>query len=232
MHYYKKEIGDYHKKAGRLTMLQHGAYNLLIDSCYDREIFPTMEEAIDWLWASSKEEIEAIEFVLGKFFKLIDGVYVQNHIREDIDKYHANAATNKRIAIDREAKKREESTKRVPLVNEQAPNQEPLTKNHKPKEKKIAFEEFYISYPRKTQKTNAQSSWKKLTLTEQEEAIKQLPAHISSEQWQEKKYIPHPATWLNQKRWEDELVIKGNNTAALNGWTEADREAARRQLQS
>jgi len=138
MHYYKKNIGDYHKKAGRLTMLQHGAYTLLIDSCYDREQFPTMEEAIDWLWASSKEEIEAVEFVLSKFFTLNDGVFVQNHIEEDLDKYHKNAETNKRIALEREAKRRDKRTKRAQTVNESPPNQEPLTKepeNHKPSTK-------------------------------------------------------------------------------------------------
>ena len=43
MHYFKRNIGDYHKKAGRLSMLEHGAYTLLIDSCYDRERFPTMD---------------------------------------------------------------------------------------------------------------------------------------------------------------------------------------------
>lgn len=88
MHYYKRNIGDYHKKAGRLSMLQHGAYTLLIDSCYDREKFPTKEEAIDWAWASSKEEIEAVEFVLKKFFKLEDGVYIQKQIKENIDAWH------------------------------------------------------------------------------------------------------------------------------------------------
>ena len=39
MHYFKFNIGDYHKKAGRLSMLQHGAYTLLIHACYDREKF-------------------------------------------------------------------------------------------------------------------------------------------------------------------------------------------------
>jgi len=29
MHYFKRNIGDYHKKAGRLSMLEHGAYTLL-----------------------------------------------------------------------------------------------------------------------------------------------------------------------------------------------------------
>ena len=88
MHYYERNIGDYHRKAGRLNILQHGVYNLLIDACYDRETFPTLEEAIDWVWAASPEEIEAVKFVLKKFFKQNeDGVYIQKHIQEDLNKY-------------------------------------------------------------------------------------------------------------------------------------------------
>lgn len=138
MHYYKRNIGDYHKKAGRLTMLQHGAYTLLMDSCYDREQFPTREEAIDWLWASTKEEIEAVEFVLGRFFTLDGDVYVQQRIKEELDSYHEKAKTNKRIAIEREAKRKINKTKKhEPCtdgehdVNEPSPNQEPRTNNHK-----------------------------------------------------------------------------------------------------
>lgn len=130
MHYYKKNIGDYHKKAGRLSMLQHGAYTLLIDSCYDRERFPTLEEAIDWCWASTDEEIAAVTFVVNKFFTEEGGVFIQNRIQEEIDRYHENSKTNKRIALEREAKKREKSTKRERIVNEAPPNQEPLTINH------------------------------------------------------------------------------------------------------
>lgn len=88
MHYYERNIGDYHRKAGRLNILQHGVYNLLIDACYDRERFPTLEEAIDWVWAETEEEIEAVKFVLKKFFKLNgDDQYVQTHIEEDLNQY-------------------------------------------------------------------------------------------------------------------------------------------------
>lgn len=137
MHYYKRNIGDYAKKAGRLSMLQHGAYTLLIDSCYDREQFPTLEEAIDWTWASSAAEIEAVEFVLRKFFVLEDGRYVQKRIQEEISEYHEKAATNARIANEREAKRRSNNTNRTRTVHEPSPqehetppNQEPITKNH------------------------------------------------------------------------------------------------------
>ena len=133
MHYYKRNLGDYAKKAGRLTMLQHGSYTLLIDSCYDREVFPTLEQALEWTWASTESEVEAVKFVLSRFFTLDkDGCYVQDRILQELLEYHAKADTNKRIAIERETKRREKSTNREQSVNEPPPNHKPITNNHKP----------------------------------------------------------------------------------------------------
>ena len=119
-------------------MLQHGAYTLLIDSCYDRERFPTLNDAIEWTWASTKEEVEAVQFVLSRFFNEKDGVFIQKRIQEEIDEYHGKALTNKRIAQEREAKRKQTLTKRTRIVDdtfdvsdEPPPNQEPITKNHK-----------------------------------------------------------------------------------------------------
>lgn len=134
MHYYKRNIGDYSKKAGRLSMAQHGAYTLLIDACYDREQFPTEHEAIDWTWASSTEEVEAVKFVLSKFFTLVDGRYVQSRIQEELNDYHGKAETNARIAREREAKRRESYTNRGRTVNEAPPNHKPITTNQEPEE--------------------------------------------------------------------------------------------------
>jgi uncharacterized protein YdaU (DUF1376 family) len=135
MHYFKRNIGDYHKKAGRLSMVEHGAYTLLMDACYDREQFPTLEQAYDWCWARSDEEKAAVRFVLEKFFVSQDGVYSQSRIQDEIDKYHENSSTNARIAREREEKRR---TNREPTVNESDTNrhltinQEPLTTNQEP----------------------------------------------------------------------------------------------------
>jgi uncharacterized protein YdaU (DUF1376 family) len=90
LHYYKRNIGDYHKKAGRLSILQHGIYCLLLDAIYDREVFPTKAEAIDWLWVSSEEEEQALDFVLMKFFVEVDGKYQQKRIARELKAYKAN----------------------------------------------------------------------------------------------------------------------------------------------
>ena len=139
MHWYKRNIGDYYKKAGRLSMQQHGAYTLLIDACYDREQFPTMEQAIEWVWASTSEEVEAVNFVLTRFFTEIDGVFVQSRIRDELADYSDKAEKNRQIALEREAKRREKRTTqhepctKAPRVeHESPPNQEPITSNQEP----------------------------------------------------------------------------------------------------
>ncbi|WP_180076887.1 YdaU family protein [Acinetobacter sp. YH12251] len=139
MHYYKRNIGDYAKKAGRLSMLEHGAYTLLMDAIYDRETFPTLEEALDWAWARDEAEIAAVKFVLTKFFELQnDGRYVQKRICDELMDYKAKAETNARIAKQREEKRK---SKNEPSRNvheaceekhEPSPNHKPLTINQEP----------------------------------------------------------------------------------------------------
>ncbi|TXH46545.1 MAG: DUF1376 domain-containing protein [Desulfurellales bacterium] len=135
MHYYKRNIGDYAKKAGRLSMLEHGAYTLLLDSCYDREQFPTEREAIEWCWARTDEEIAAVRFVLARFFTKRGDVYVQTRVEEELAGYKEKSETNKRIATEREAKR----TNRARVVSETSeteheapPNHKPLTTNQEP----------------------------------------------------------------------------------------------------
>jgi hypothetical protein len=69
------------------------------------------------------------------------------------------------------------------------------------------FNDFWVLYPRKISKRVAEKSWSKLTAQEQSDALEAIPNHLKY--WKikntETEYIPHPATWLNQGRWEDEL---------------------------
>ena len=71
-----------------------------------------------------------------------------------------------------------------------------------------SFMAFWKQYPRKKNKQQAMKAWRKMTDSERDLAIAALPAHV--EHWRtgkvEEQYIPHGSTWLNGKRWEDELV--------------------------
>jgi hypothetical protein len=71
-----------------------------------------------------------------------------------------------------------------------------------------AFSEFWSCYPKKKAKGSAERAWVKIKPNEQ------LSAHIiaaverakTSFDWRKEggMFIPHPATWLNNKGWEDE----------------------------
>jgi hypothetical protein len=74
----------------------------------------------------------------------------------------------------------------------------------------MSFDDFWSKYPRKVAKKTAMQSFAKLPMDEQELAIDALETHL--EYWRIKEtdtdFIPHPATWLNQGRYFDELEIK------------------------
>lgn len=71
------------------------------------------------------------------------------------------------------------------------------------------FALFWVNYPRKIGKGAARKAWQKIKDPQAViEKIKvKLPLQMESEQWVKDngQYIPHPATYINQERWEDEI---------------------------
>jgi len=70
------------------------------------------------------------------------------------------------------------------------------------------FDRFYKLYPKKIGKQKAKEAWKKQNsyLPEISVIIRAVKKQIKSSQWQKIKYIPLPATWINGRRWEDEVI--------------------------
>ena len=75
------------------------------------------------------------------------------------------------------------------------------------------FDRFWEAYPRKTAKQEAIKAFEKLKPDAMliETMVKAIERQKQSAQWQEDggRYIPHPATWINQRRWEDVLPKGG-----------------------
>ena len=66
------------------------------------------------------------------------------------------------------------------------------------------FERFWAAYPRQVGKGNALKAWEKATKhISNDELIARVNVIKTCAQWQDKQFIPHPATWLNQSRYED-----------------------------
>lgn len=73
----------------------------------------------------------------------------------------------------------------------------------------LFFVKFWETYPRKEKKLNAWKAWEKLKVDKDLSGtiIHALEAWKKCDQWQDVKFIPHPATFLNARQWEDVPTI-------------------------
>ncbi len=74
----------------------------------------------------------------------------------------------------------------------------------------MTFQDFYLLYPRKMGRKEAERSWNRLTPAQQAECLEAMPNYIKY--WKikqtQKDFIPYPATFLNQERWTDEIDLE------------------------
>ena len=67
------------------------------------------------------------------------------------------------------------------------------------------FQAFWVRWPRKVGKLEAEHAWKKHVKPEDEEPIQAaLDWQIPIFEAREPEYIPHAKTWIRNRRWEDE----------------------------
>lgn len=105
------------------------------------------------------------------------------------------------------------------------------------------FEEFWAAYPKKVGKKAAEAAWKKIKpdTALHDRIMTAIGRARVTEQWQREngRYIPNPATWLNQGRWDDEyeevktygtginqqhIEPNGAESFVLSGFKPADEE--------
>lgn len=110
----------------------------------------------------------------------------------------------------------------------------------KKKDIDILFDRFWSEYPRKEAKQAAKTEFEKLKPTEELllTMIQSIEKQKQSTQWQESggQYIPHPRTWLHNKRWEDEVRQTSTKAPPVQQYTQRDysaeqNEAMQRMLQ-
>jgi len=91
------------------------------------------------------------------------------------------------------------------------PKSEPKTKPKpaKPQGYTEDFETFWKAYPKKLGKKAAYTSWQKIDPDAKllELILQAVVAQSGTQDWQKQhgQFIPHPNTWLNNERWNDEL---------------------------
>lgn len=78
-----------------------------------------------------------------------------------------------------------------------------------PKELESDFDIFYSAYPKHVGRKHALNAWKKLNGTRPpiDTLLRIIEVQKQTDEWRKEngKFIPHPASWLNAARWEDEV---------------------------
>lgn len=146
------------------------------------------------------------------------------------DKYQSNDSQNDSQMTDkRQTNDRQMTDKRQQYKKNNNDN------NEKKEKEILLFDRFWSVYPRHVNKQGAMKAFDKLKVDEEllEKMITAVERQKKSEQWSRDngQYIPHPATWLNQHRWEDEITPASQyNPNSAHNFTERDYSGVDAQL--
>lgn len=149
------------------------------------------------IYRSDKKFLEKYKFITtrsttkGTIAKIIDTSIF------DINAESTNEQTNDQLTINQRS------------TNDQLTTNKNIKKVKNEKKYNDQFESFWSQYPRKVAKSSAWKSFRRLSAEDTTKLMEALPRYQFS---QDVQYIPHAATWLNQRRWEDELGSQDETT--------------------
>ena len=128
MNFYKHHIGDYAKKTAHLSIVEHGAYLLMLHFYYGTEApLPKGRALYRLLRADSKIDRDAIDSVCRQFWTETPTGFANGRADEEI------AAAVHQREVNRELGKRGGRPKRTEPITESVSQPEPNTKaNHNP----------------------------------------------------------------------------------------------------
>ena len=118
MNYYERHLGDYAKDTAHLSMLEHGAYTLLLDRYYGTEAGIPADQVYRVARAKSKPERDAVDAVLAEFFTMVDGAWVKNRVEVEIQRYRDSIPAAEEKKLNDKERQRRARQRRKALFNE------------------------------------------------------------------------------------------------------------------
>ncbi|MFI5056904.1 MAG: DUF1376 domain-containing protein [Candidatus Acidiferrales bacterium] len=229
--YYKRFPRDYLSSSTtrRMTLAEHGIYNLLLDYAWLEEQTATLPANLTIL-----AKLTGIDRrILSRFTVKYQGIFckvpgdsqrIYNPRQKSEYDGFLEICDKKRLAGLESARVRK--SKSTPV--QQKPNHSdtdtdtdtdirvreekkhhaasvPPSDSLELETKDAAFSLFWEKWPRKQAKSDARRAWMKIPISEYPAIMSGLEKWRTSDQWK-RGVIPHPATWLNEKRWQDEDI--------------------------
>ena len=238
MHYYKFNIKDWTRDTAHLSVIEEGVYRRLLDHYYESEKPIPKETAVVIRKLRLAGHEDSLSVILGEFFADQDDGYHHFRCDDEISKYHAKAGANK-VNGKLGGRPRKPTNNPDGFDNEPTDNlnHKPLTINQEPLESKTLvvvpptrldsddrFARFWKLYPKKQGRAASEKAWQKIKMTDElyETIIQALAIQSQSKDWTKEngQYVPNGSTWLNGKRWEDE--VKQSSQSRHNGFSTTD----------
>ena len=93
--------------------------------------------------------------------------------------------------------------------HQQKPTHNPIIRKKESKNKEVNkdFELFWNAYPKKIGKKKVEDRFNAIEFPI-DKILKNIELQKQSDQWQTQQYIPNPETYLNQERWQDEVILE------------------------
>lgn len=214
-----KESVCYSDNVNTLSLFQENMFFRLIVNCDDygrmdarpavikAKLYPLkdyrLDQIEDALRALSSAELVILYKVDGKPFLQMRTWDRHQTIRAKKSKYPSpqdGEITSENICTQMQADECKCSRNPIQSESESNPN---------PNDCAAAFDKFWSAYPRHTNKRQALKAFEKLNPDEAMLGVMlaAIEKQKNSQQWTKDggQFIPHPATWLNGCRWEDEM---------------------------
>ncbi len=123
---------------------------------------------------------------------------------------------------ERTTERTDEGTIEEPLLNQTGTTYNKNEKNEKNQEIINSFGVFWESYDKKVgDKEKALKKWCKLSEADRQKIFDTLPLFLST--IKDKQFQPYPQTYLNNRRWEDNIVTEPK-TVQMNGFLQVNKE--------
>jgi uncharacterized protein YdaU (DUF1376 family) len=239
MIFWARYVGDYGRDTGDLSLMEHGAYTLLLDCYYAGERGPPADLSALYriCRAMTPKEQAAVHRVVARFF-VSDGTSLRNErCEKEIERSRRIRAKARESARSRWTKRGADADASA-CANGDAPGdavgrpdampsqaQAQKKKTDMPTAAAAGFEAFWRVYPRKEARGRAARVWQRLAPPASVQT-----AMVAAIAWQVhegclrpqscegRSLVPLPASWLNDRRWEDTKPSSaaGSATRALN----------------
>lgn len=218
-------VADYLGDTRHLTTEQHGAYLLLLMTMWRADgVLPNDDKKLARIVGCTSSRWARIKDEVLEFFVLEDGVLTNARLKLELKK--ASEKSNQRAeAGSRGGKAKALKTHKVDVANatdllchssEPEPESEreaiasliiahPRSIKRTPSPSEFAA--FWAAYPKRVGKDAAAKAFAKaMSRITEDDPLSVILAGIERALpgWEDAQFIPHPTTWLNQGRWEDE----------------------------